>query len=236
MPSALERVPTGIAGLDQITNGGFLRGSTVLLSGEAGCGKTILSLQFLYNGALDGEPGLYVTVEEPDIDLFWNMKNFGWDLVTLDEKNLFHPFKLDMFERCDDFVKIDETVQKLAEVVDQTAAKRVVIDSLTAFTLYSGDRQKIRYMVHNLASMLRKKKVTSILTCEIKRGQISRFGVEDFIADGVIMLYNQPANRAIHVRKLRGVRHDSTIHPYFIGGKGIEVQANEQVMWDSVNR
>src|SRR3989338_852042 len=143
-----DRVLSGIPGFDQVSNGGFVKGSSVLVSGEAGSGKTIFSLQFLNAGALEGEPALYVTVEDPDIDLLWNMKSFGWDFITLDEKNLFHPFKLDMFQRCDDFVKIDETVSKLDEVIAQTGAKRVVIDSITAFALYTGDSQKIRYLIH----------------------------------------------------------------------------------------
>ena len=208
--------------------------SQVLLSGEAGTGKTIFSLQYLLAGAKANEPGLYITLDEPEVNLAWNMRNFGWDFDKLAQDKLFSVYHMNVFKEGNVFEKINAEMGQIEEEIEAIGAKRVVIDSVTAFSIWTGDNQLLRLMMSSTLDLLRRKHCTSMLPCEALHNESSRFGVEDFLCDAVVMLYTMPQLRALRVKKMRGTKHDKSIHPYEITDHGIEVDAKQQVMWEAI--
>ena len=229
-----ERVNTGIPGLNELIGGGFVPQSQILLAGEAGTGKTIFSLQYLYTGALAGEPGLYITLDEPEVNLLWNMRNFGWDFDRLAQEKAFSVYHINVFSEGNVYEKINSELEQIADEIDALGARRVVVDSITAFSVWTGDEHLLRLMMSSFLEMLRRKHCTSLLPCEAVHGEPSRFGVEDFLADSVIMLYSMPQLRAMSVRKMRGTKHDKAIHPYEITEKGIVIDPKQQILWEAI--
>lgn len=235
----MARVPTGIPGLDELVQGGFLEGSTILVSGGAGTGKTILATQYIYKGAEQyGEPGIYITMEEGATNLWWNMKSFRWNLTKYEQDNLIKIYRVGMIEPAEFAKRFSDEIERIKGMVDEMNAKRLVVDSTTAFAMWMGPEAQIRYSLFRLADELKELKCTTIMTSETTGGrdQYSRFGVEEFIADGVISLYFMPPQRAMFVRKMRGTNHDQKIHPYSISDKGFEIFPKEEVLWESLNR
>lgn len=231
---ASERVASGIPGFDELLNGGMMPQGQVLLSGEAGTGKTIFSLQYLYSGALANEPGLYITLDEPEVNLLWNMRNFGWDFDRLSQSKMFSVYHMNVFREGNVFEKINSELGQVEEEIEALGAKRIVIDSVTAFSIWTGDNQLLRLMMSSFLDLLRRKRCTSILPCEAEHGESSRFGVEDFLCDGVVMLYSMPQMRAMRVKKMRGTKHDKAIHPYDITDRGIVIDPKQQVLWEAI--
>ena len=235
----MARVPTGIPGLDELIQGGFLEGSSILLSGGAGTGKTIFATQYIYNGAAEyGEPGIYITMEEGATNLWWNMKSFKWNLTKYEQDDMIKIYRVGMIEPAEFAKRFPEEVNRIKAMVDKMGAKRLVIDSTTAFAMWMGSESQVRYSLFKLADELKELKCTTLMTAETlgQRDQFSRFGVEEFITDGVISLYFMPPQRAIFVRKMRGTSHNQKIHPYVIGKTGIEVFPKEEVLWESLKR
>ncbi len=231
----MKRVPSGVPGLDELIEGGFPEGSSVLLSGGAGCGKSIFCLEYLYNGAKEyDETGVYITLEEGPHNLWWNMQRFKWDLLPLEKNNKLKIYK---FEPSLD---LKENAQsQITRIVDKAkllGAKRMVIDSITAFSFWMDDVSKIRYAVYVLVEALRKLDCTTILTCETTGGknQISRFGVEEFLTDGVIQLHYTPPHRSLFIRKMRGTAHDKRVHPVEINDLGLQVNSKEEILWEAM--
>jgi KaiC/GvpD/RAD55 family RecA-like ATPase len=232
MPS--ERVDSGIPGFNELINGGFIPQSQVLLSGESGTGKTIFSLQYLLQGAKSSEPGLYITLDEPEVNLAWNMRNFGWDFDRLAQEKLFSVYHMNVFKEGNVFEKINAETAQIEEEIEALGARRVVIDSVTAFSIWTGDTQLLRLMLSSMLDLLRRKHCTSLLPCEALHNEASRFGVEDFLCDAVVMLYTMPQLRALRVKKMRGTKHDKAIHPYEITDSGIVVDPRQQVLWEAI--
>ena len=213
-----ELTPTGIDGLDELLGGGFLRGKTYLIAGETGAGKTIFSLQFLIYGAMNGEPGVYLAIDEPREHLLRGIRRFGWDVVDELEKKGKLLF-LDMrthFSRIylkDEKRKIEPkfVISQILRNVDRINAKRLVIDPIAPLIYGGGDdilqaREFLREMVFALE---KRKNVTTVMTSEIPTGskRLSRFGVEEFLATGIIMLSLEEINgriyRVMFIRKAR---------------------------------
>ncbi len=221
--------------MDQLIEGGFPESSSILISGGPGCGKTILGMQFLYNGAKEyGESGAYVTLEEGPHNMWWNMQRFKWDLLPLEKQGLLKIYKFEPSMTMKD--DIEGQTKRILEKAKEMKAKRLVIDSITAFSLWLDDINKIRYAMYTLIEELRKMNVTTLLTCETtgKKDDISRFGVEEFLTDGVVLMYFFPPHRAMFVRKMRGTNNDKRVHPFNISDKGLEVNAREEMMWESL--
>ncbi|MFA4945945.1 MAG: ATPase domain-containing protein [Candidatus Micrarchaeia archaeon] len=231
----MNRVPTGIPGLDELTEGGFPEASSVLLSGGAGSGKSIFCMQYLYYGAKElHEPGVYITLEEGPHNLWWNTQRFKWDLLSLEQQNLLRIYK---FEPTADMREnLDEQTQRIIEKAKSLNAKRLVIDSITAFSFWMDENSKIRYAIYNLLEELRKLKCTTILTCETPGGKydVSRFGVEEFLSDGVVQLFFNPPYRSLFVRKMRGTNHDKRVHPLEINERGLSIKPEEEILWESI--
>jgi KaiC/GvpD/RAD55 family RecA-like ATPase len=233
----MERVKSGIKGLDELIGGGFPLGSTILLSGGPGTGKTIFGLSYLYNGAkFYNEPGLYITLEENLKNIVWNMETFGWDIAALQSMGKFKIYKMNLHTEDNVEKQIEEELKVIARLVKQMGCKRLVIDSSTAFGLWVPDIGKVRYLLYTFADSLKDFGCTTILISETKdsKTDYSAFGVEEFVSDGVIVLYFTPPNRNIFIRKMRGTNHSKSVHPFLITDMGIEVRSRDEVSWEAL--
>jgi circadian clock protein KaiC len=224
----MEQVTTGIKGLDTLLKGGLPKGSTTLVSGTPGSGKTILSMQFLVNGYLQAkEKGFYISLEE-DVDRMesYMSKSFGWPIKELRKKGKLILVRSDVY----DFEKFKDLIET---TVEKNGIERVVIDPITVLSLFFERPLEIRRSLLELDRMLKKLNCTSLLTCEIPEGSnaISSFGIEEFTSDGIIVLtYKIGAPRGVVIRKMRLVDHDKEIHPFEIkSGKGIIVYPTEKL-------
>jgi KaiC/GvpD/RAD55 family RecA-like ATPase len=224
----MERVKTGIPGLDKIMMGGIPKNQLVLITGTSGTGKTILSNQFIYNGITKfNENGVYLSFEEPEDYIRENVKVFGWDLSKLEKERRFSFIRYDPYN-------IDEVINVLESNITEINAKRVVVDSISALALYVKDRAELRRMIFNLSLTLRKLNCTSLLVSEIVHGKpgLSRYGVEEFVSDGVVVMYYERLQssfiRAIQIWKLRGSKHSEKLHPYTITDEGITVYPDQE--------
>ena len=223
-----ERMQTGIPGLDELIGGGLIPNSLTLLTGTTGTGKTITSSHFIYSGIKDyNENGAYISFEEPIENIKENCLNFGWDFDSLEKKDKV------IFVRYDPF-HVEDIYELIETNIKRVDAKRVVIDSISALGLYVRDIPDIRRMVFNISLLLRKLGCTSFLVSETlpMQGSLSRFGVEEFVTDNVIVLYYTRTGsqfaRSLAVWKMRGTAHSNKIHPYAITDKGTIVYSKEE--------
>jgi KaiC/GvpD/RAD55 family RecA-like ATPase len=228
-----EFVKSGIPGLDEMLGGGFERRSAILLSGEAGCGKSTLALQFLYNGAtLFNEGGIYISFEEDRMDVFRHMKAFGMDFEELEKQKKFLYFHYPPHE-IENFINEGKVIQDSIEEID---AKRIVIDSISSFALLYADDYKRKMAVINLLEALKKWGCTTLVTSEGSvdlRGNLeAKFGVS-YLVDGILFLYNvrkgNTRERAFEIVKMRGVKHRTNICPLTIDEKGVEIYPDQPV-------
>ncbi|MFH0835514.1 MAG: ATPase domain-containing protein, partial [Candidatus Micrarchaeota archaeon] len=165
----MNRVPSGIPGLDELIEGGFPESSSILVSGGAGTGKSILCMQYLYHGAKNlQQPGVYVTLEEGPHNLWWNTQRFKWDLLPLEQQNLLRIYKFEPTAEMKD--NLEEQTRKIVEKAKAVNAKRMVIDSVTAFSFWIEEPAKLRYAMYLLIEELRKINCTTLLTCETTGG------------------------------------------------------------------
>jgi len=213
-----DKAPTGIRGLDEYLQGGFRRGEIYLIAGEAGMGKTIFALQFLKTGAERGEVGIYITVDEPSEDVKAGVKEaLGWDLDRLESEGKLVFLDLRTHFRVyskESTVTVDprELAKVIIDYIKKYDAKRLVIDPIAPLIITSHHdvlwvREYLRELVFQLKRL---KDVTTIMTSEIPTGEekkISRFGVEEYLASGVIVLsleeYYGHLMRVMFIRKMR---------------------------------
>jgi KaiC/GvpD/RAD55 family RecA-like ATPase len=235
----IDRIETGIQKLDGLIEGGFPSNSSILVSGPSGTGKTIFCIQYLLHGAQKGEKGLYVALEERPNDVRREMTRFDWDLAKHEEDGLL--FLLDVANpraRLPSREKysiqtqftIETFANKLYELISQNDVKRVVVDSLPALTFHFGDFGEVRNAIHEINNLLLELGTTVLLvseTTDIVQG-VSRFGVEEFVASGVIVLnYAESGSKMtknLMVLKMRGTKHAVNRYPYQISEKGIDLQ------------
>jgi circadian clock protein KaiC len=221
----MDRTPSGITGLDSLIEGGFPKGRNFFLSGSAGSGKTIFSCQFLYNGAYKyQEKGLYVSFEEPIDDIIFDVSRFGWDIQKMIDhdklKFIYSPILKKDFEE-----NVFDLLSTLVKQIKDNGYQRLVIDSLPAFGMAFDDYNKMRKELFLLLHEIRKLQCTTIVITEKPSGEIglTHFGVEDFLAQGLIMLHLGHTYRGIEVRKLRGTNHSTDVHRMRVGEEGIVV-------------
>jgi circadian clock protein KaiC len=227
----IQRVATGLSGLDKILLGGLPAGSITLLSGACGTGKSTLAMQFLYNGAkYMNEPGVYVTLEEDPKKLIQNMALFGWDVEGLIAKKKLMIIKPEVY-------KFESIKQIISDAIDKIGAKRLVVDSYSVLLTYFSDPYEIRNGLVQLDREIKKMNCTAMVISDIKDNSeiFSTTGVEEFIVDGVIVLYllkmhGHPFDfeRAIAVRKMRATHHPLKTYQFNIGGSGIQVGPPQQ--------
>jgi circadian clock protein KaiC len=228
---SLPKAPTGIQGLDEITGGGLPRGRPTLVCGGAGCGKTLLAMEFLVRGATEfDEPGVFLAFEETAEDLAQNVRSLGFDLDDLVRRS-----KLAV-----DFVhversQIEETGEydleglfiRLGHAIDAIGARRVVLDSIE--TLFGGlsNAAILRSELHRLFRWLKDRKVTAVITGERGEGTLTRHGLEEYVSDCVIVLDHrvteQLSTRRLRIVKYRGSVHGTNEYPFLIDENGISV-------------
>ncbi len=225
------KTPSGVDGLDEITEGGFPKGRPTLVCGGAGCGKTLLSVQFLIKGITQyNEPGVFMSFEEPSMDLSLNVKSLGFDLEKLKaEKKLVVDYvrvEKSEIEEAGEY-DLDGLFVRLGYAIDTIKAKRVVLDTLEA--LFSGlDNQAIlRAELRRLFHWLKEKGVTAIITGERGESSLTRQGLEEYVSDCVILLdhrvIEQVSTRRLRIVKYRGSTHGTNEYPFLIDEDGISV-------------
>jgi circadian clock protein KaiC len=228
----IERVSTGVPGLDELIEGGLPRGRITLVTGTAGSGKTTLGMQFLHSGITSfGENGLFVTLEEEVADLIRDMSRYGWQLEQLAEQRRLAIVQSPIpFEVSQERISIDSVLDNIHQHAMEVDAKRIVFDSIASLGLSYNDPVALRRDVLRVGAMLRELGCTTLLLTEMLEGEakITRYGIEKFVSHGVIALHVTPNYRAIQVVKMRGTNHDMGIHRLRITEKGIVVIAGER--------
>ncbi|MGZ4990948.1 MAG: circadian clock protein KaiC [Methylobacter sp.] len=227
----LLKSPTGIQGLDEITGGGLPTGRPTLVSGGAGSGKTMLSIEFLVRGAMQfDEPGVFMMFEESAAELTANVRSLGFDLDRLvSEKKLVLDYV--HIERSE----IEETGEydleglfiRLGYAIDTIGAKRVVLDTIEALFVGLPNQAILRAELRRLFRWLKDRGMTAIITGEKGDATITRFGLEEYVADCVIILdqhmEKQISTRRLRVLKYRGAAHGTNEYPFLIGEHGFSV-------------
>jgi len=226
--SVATRTKTGIPGLDEILYGGIPKDSLVVVAGDPGSGKTSLCLEFLYEGAVTyGEPGIYVSLEESQEDVLKAAALFGWDLAKLVEEGKIEIISIELY----DFDKLKNTIE---DAIERLNAKRMVIDPGVIFRLYFERELDARKRILSLGRMLKKSGCTAIITNEISLDKTnSLFGLEEYVADGVILLYHTKLEdrfvRSIGILKMRGTKISEKLHPVRIDKDGIKVLHKQEL-------
>jgi len=219
------RIKSGIEGLDKLMEGGFLKGDVVLVAGNMGSGKTILSAQFIHEGATKyGEKGVYVTFEEDAKTLKRNLLQFGYDLEKLEREGLIKVLDLETIKGAGLSANIEFILNALREL----GAQRLVIDSLTAFLTACEEKFEYRTLMHLFYKILKKLGCTTMLTCSVPTGlETLGLGIEEFIADSVITLesivHDGELKTRFLIRKMRGTNHSKKYHEVIIGIKGLKI-------------
>ena len=229
-PRGLDHCPTGIDGLDRVTNGGLPRGRTTLVAGGAGCGKTLLATEFLVRGVERGEPGIFVAFEETADELTANVASLGWDLQQLSQDDLLvvDHVKVER-EQIDQTGDYDLTALfiRIGYAIDRIGARRVVLDTLEVLFSALDDTATLRAELRRLFTWLKDKGVTAIVTAERGEGSLTRHGLEEYVSDCVISLDHrvdeQAAVRRLRVVKLRGSAHGTNEYPFVIDSGGFSV-------------
>ena len=228
---SLQKAATGIHGLDEITNGGLPRGRPTLVCGAAGCGKTMFAAEFLVRGAVEyDEPGVFMMFEESAAELTENLRSLGFDLEKLQKQR-----KIAL-----DFVRIErseieETGEydleglfiRLGHAIDKVGAKRVVLDTVEALFAGIPNQAVLRAELRRLFRWLKDRRMTAVITGERGENSLTRYGLEEYVADCVILLdhriIDQVSTRRLRVVKYRGSAHGTNEYPFIIGSHGFTV-------------
>ena len=228
---SLKKKRTGISGFDEITTGGLPAGRPTLVCGSAGAGKTLFAMEFLVRGAtVHNEPGVFISFEETDEELATNVASLGFDLNQLiaDKKLLLDYVFIERSE-------IEETGEydleglflRLGHAIDSIGATRIVLDTLEALFSALPNEAIIRAELRRLFRWLKEKGVTAVITCERGEGTLTRYGLEEYVADCVILLdnrvQNQISTRRMRIIKYRGTSHGTNEYPFLIDDKGFSV-------------
>jgi KaiC/GvpD/RAD55 family RecA-like ATPase len=240
----MNRITTGIDGFDELVEGGFPQGRSFLVSGGTGTGKTIFATQYLINGAMQGEPGVYLTLDErPDL-IREDMLRFGWNLRQLEDQDQLKVIdgtiaKIGIpsdeeFSLPATGFDLDKLLLELMRTIKKIKAKRVVIDSIPALGMNFENEHDIRKAILKIVYLLSRAGVTTVLTTEVNEGskQFGKYGVEEFVSDGVIVLHymgiGTQSNRTLHIRKMRATKHSEDLHPLEITDTGLKIHKVEE--------
>jgi KaiC/GvpD/RAD55 family RecA-like ATPase len=234
----MKKVSTGIPGLDDLIGGGLIEGSTVLVSGCTGTGRTIFGLQFLYSGARDhGEPGILVTLESRPEEIRTSAMQLGWDLAELERDRLLvivdaasSKAGLPTSEKYALRRGFDMTTfaEEIYRAIGECNARRLVIDSLSGLGIRSGEPFETRSELFRIGALLRELKVTSILVGETSAANDQSIaGVEQFVCQGLISLnlveHDGGLERSLVIWKMHNTAHSLKRHQFVIGKKGITI-------------
>jgi circadian clock protein KaiC len=231
--TSVQKLPTGIEGFDDICQGGLPIGRSTLISGTSGTGKTVFSLNFLYNGIRQfDEPGIFVTFEESPLDILRNASSFGWNLQEMVEQD-----KLFLLDASPDpegqdvagSFDLSGLIERINYAIRKYKARRVAIDSITAVFQQYDAVSVVRREIFRLIARLKEIGVTTVMTTERidEYGPIARYGVEEFVSDNVVILRNvlegERRRRTVEILKLRGTTHMKGEFPFTMGSHGISI-------------
>jgi len=234
-----DRLPTGIAGFDRLVGGGLPRGTVNLLAGPAGSGKSLFGLHFVHHGASQcGESVLYIVLEESRAGIERALAAYGMGTAELERSGRLLLVDLGEIRTGDperNIVTFEDLRDFLAAALSQTKARRLVIDSLSAVGIHYATPEHLRGHLFAFSRFLRSRDLTSLLiTDSIEGGGLTRFGVEQFVADSFIVLGLEEVHgdlrRTLTVRKMRFTRHDASKHPVHITPSGMVVLDDEKVV------
>jgi KaiC/GvpD/RAD55 family RecA-like ATPase len=217
-----ERISSGIPGLDKLIQGGFIKGSVNLISGPTGTGKSIFGLQYLWHGLQNGENGVYISLEQEPIDIFGDVKDFGWNFTPYIKNKKCIMEYLPIW-------RLEDLTISVLEKIRSINAKRFVLDTLS-LVCSKLEEEQIRSEITEFLKDLRRSGATSLLLSEIAEGSkgLSMFGIEEFIADGIIILHylesvSGLSPRSLIIRKMRRTNHGTDVYPLEINKKGISL-------------
>ena len=230
-PATLGKSPSGIKGLDEITGGGLPTGRPTLICGAAGCGKTLMAAEFVVRGAAQyNEPGAIILFEETAEELTANMRSIGYDLDAMQSQG----------QLALDFIRVDpaELVEtgsydleglfiRIGHAIDSVGAKRVALDTIETLFSDIANHAILRAELRRLFRWLKDRGVTAVITGERGEKALTRYGLEEYVADCVILLdhriVDQVSTRRLRVVKYRGSAHGTNEYPFLIGARGISV-------------
>lgn len=232
--AAVNRVKTGVSGLDEMLQGGLPENHIVLVMGSFGTGKTTFGLQYLVEGLRNDEPCIFISLEEDKDSILKNAVSFGWDLSAAVDKKKLGLFKL---EPSDAKTTITRIKSELPRFIKSFGAKRVVLDSISLLNMMFPDENERRSNLFNLCQLLRSTGATTILTAEVKdeNQRSSRDGLAEYTADGVLLLQSDENKEGgevqltVRVLKMRRTAHSRRVKPYSITDKGMVVHAGADV-------
>ena len=227
----MDKCPTGIRGLDEITFGGLPRGRSTLVCGGPGCGKTLLGIEFLVRGATKfNEPGVCISFEETAEELSANASSLGFDLDGLTSRKLLaidHVFtERSLTEEAGEY-DLEALFVRIGHAVDAAGAKRILLDSMEALFAGFENEAVLRAELRRLFRWLKEKHLTAIVTVERGKTGLTRYGLEEYISDCVILLENDVnetvATRRLRMIKYRGSAHGANQYPFLIEEGGLSV-------------
>lgn len=222
-----QRIKTHIPGFDDLIEGGFPKNSNILISGSAGTGKTIFSLQYLYNGAnIDNEKGIYFTFEEKKESLLEQANQFGWDFDKLEKKNKLKIISIGT----DDISK--NTINDMIEIIKNTGAKRIVVDSITTLSFLTPEsisngqinNHTIKRFLYSFITKFKEMENLSVIVISQKDEKVSD-GIAEYLCDGVLNIDYESLggdfSRQLTIKKMRKTKNNEDLHPMEISSKGI---------------
>jgi len=224
----MDRVRTGINGLDEMLGGGFLPNSANLVEGAPGTGKTTLGMQFIYNGIQANEPGLIITFEEFPQQYYHDAAAFGWDFVALEKQGLLKVVMTSPETSQLDVESVDGVIERY---VNEMGARRVVVDSMSQFARLTQDPIELRGLEFAYINALKRQGLTSILTREspVLLGEASGDSRIAFVVDSYLLLryveIESAIRKALFILKMRGSNHAKDIRQYEITDTGFDIQA-----------
>jgi len=220
----IKRIPSGISGLDGLIEKGLIQNSTYLVTGETGTGKTIFGAQFIWHGLQKGERGVYISMEESPREIKEDVSRFGWDFEKYEKKGI---LKIAYH----DPAQVDKLGSVLQSEIMGIKANRLVIDSMAAMGLALDNKSLIRRRIASIVSAIKRhENCTALIITEIPEGSklLSRFGVEEFVVDGIIVLnymsMGTDTSRSLMVRKMRRTDHGKDVYPMDISNSGIKIK------------
>lgn len=233
----VERVPSGIDGLDKFLSGGFVKGSNVLVAGKSGTLKTSFCLSYLYEGAKRGEPGVYVSTEETEDDLIEDAKAmFGWDLREQVNKKMIKfvsmvpPYSAKETSDVEKLIKayVNDVISSIASVSQEIGAKRIVIDSVSMIEMFIQNRYMSRIALMSILRNMKSLGATTMVTEGVPEKQIltGDEALVEFVVDAVIKLDFVPSardTRTLTVAKMRRTNHSTLIHPFSLFSGGLRL-------------
>lgn len=229
--TTIERIPSGIPGLDGLIEGGLVKGSVILVTGVTGTGKTTFCAQFIWGGLKKGEAGVYVTLEESPEDIKGDLRRYGFNFEKYENNGKFKFVYHNPFE-------VSDVSSTIVDAINSIGAKRVVIDPISLIGMYMKDSAVLRKRLFEILRMIKKTGVTALISSEIvgseigeRAGSYSRYGVSEFVADGIVLLnflgIGGISSRSLMIRKMRRTNHGTDVYPFEMGVKGIAVRREE---------